>query len=401
MRIAFDSSHIHGDFASGLLTVGISIEDDALGQSTWDEIEFAVPEDFHAHNDAVAAALMTLAGRRYSEVAFNFPISTFCAGTLRAYYGEIAVGPVDPFAAPRRPGSRIALNLSGGVDSTAGWLLLRELYGDDFVVITSEYGGPHAFEARGYGAFRRDVSCRTNLRGKGYNLEGRFNFCVPLLFAEYLDLWGIVTGHVLHHTPDWVLDFRDGGRPAFPVGDLVVNAGGVRDVHLLRSLSAVCVAKVFLALGPERIEDALAASSPPYSGKVFLGAWILRRLHQDADQPIPPFLRSYPPRTMKFGDYITRMLYLCKREGIAAMAPYCPSITGVDLAFLDDLSLRFMERCNPAFVGLLPPPLDDRAVEVFRTCGILPYDEHDWDELAVVRRFLETHLARYFPGPDG
>ena len=140
MRVTFDSSHVRGDFSGGVLTVGIGVEDDQAGMSTWTDIEFDVPPDFHTHNDAVAAALMTLVGRKYAEVTFNFPISTFCADTLRAYYGEIAIGPVDPRAAPRAPGRRIGVNFSGGLDSTAAWLLTRALYGNDFAVITTEYG---------------------------------------------------------------------------------------------------------------------------------------------------------------------------------------------------------------------------------------------------------------------
>jgi hypothetical protein len=401
MRIAFASSHVTGNYRSGHLTVGVCVEDDALGQTTWDTIEFAVPPDFHTHNDAVASALMTLVGRKYDEVEFNFPISTTCWETLGAYYGELAIGPVDPAAEPRRPGRRLGLNFSGGLDSTAGWLLLRELYGDDFAVVTSEYGGRHEFEALAYSQYQRDVSCRTNLRQKRYNLDGRFNFCVPLLFADYLDLWGIATGHILIHTHDWVIDFPSGGRPAFLLGDLVVNAGGLEEVHLLRSLSAVGVARVLLTLGPERIEAAMAASSPPKGGKAFLGAWIMRLLHADAGLPAPPFLDDYPPQQMAFGDYITRVLYLYKREGPAAIAQYCPAMLREEMRVLDELSLRLLERYNPSFVALLPTPLDTRLPALLQECGIQPYDAHDWEELAALRLFLQTHLGQYFPSPAG
>ena len=105
------------------------------------------------------------------------------------------------------------------------------------------------------------------------------------------------------------------------------------------------------------------------------------------------------------------VLDFLRRSGLAAEgeAPNAEALSGgvssdiwrVDLAFLDDLTLRLLERYNPAFVGLLPPPLDAQAAGVFGRCGILPYDEHDWDELAVMRGFLETHLGQYFPGPDG
>ena len=113
MRVTFVSSHVDGAYGEGVLTLGIRIEDDEAELTTWDTVEFSVPPDFHAHNDAVAAALMTLAGRRFQEVQFNFPISARCAATLREFYGEVAIGPVDPTATAREPGRRLAVNFSG------------------------------------------------------------------------------------------------------------------------------------------------------------------------------------------------------------------------------------------------------------------------------------------------
>lgn len=401
-RIAFTSHHAAGDCADGALTIGVGIEDDALGQTVWDTITFSVPRDFHAHNDAVAAALLTLAGRRCAEVTFNFPISTFCAATLRAYYGDIAIGPIDPDAPPRAPGRRIGVNFSGGVDSVAVWLLLRELYGHDVAVVTSDYAGGFEFERRGFLPYRRDVTCHTDFRRKRYHREGRFNFCVPLLFADYLDLWGIATGHSMSHTPDGVADYRSGERPAFLHGDLVVNAGGLADVHLLRPLNPPGVLKVLMTLGPERIANALAGSSPPNSGKPYTSVLILRHLYADAGLPLPAVLRDYPPlrRPMPHEEFIIRLLYLCRRDGVASVAAYCPSIRQLDLAFLDRVSLRFLERYSPLYIDLLPGDLPERLPHIFHACGILPYDDHDWEELAIVRRFLKANIERYRDLPD-
>jgi hypothetical protein len=402
MRIAFESSHVGGDNTSGQLTVGIGVEDDRFGQTTWIEIEFSVPPDFHAHNDAVAAAFMTLAGRRYSEVSFNFPISAYCAETLRAYYGEIAFDPVDPAAMPRRPGTRVGLNFSGGVDSVANWLLLRELYADDFAVITSEYGGLYEYEARGYSIYPRDVSCRTNLRDKRFDRRGRFNFCVPLLFADYLDLGAIVTGHTVAQTPDGVADYRGVERPAFLHGDLVVNAGGLEDIHLLRSLTSTGVAKIVMTLGPECIERALDASSASRESKRYLNAAIFRHLYNDADLPLPPYLengRPLEPRMRRF-EHALRLLYIFKREGAERVCRICPKFAQLDLAVLDAVRCDFLGRYNPRTIEVLAEPLRSRVVEIFERCGVGPYDARDWEDLAVVRRQFKAHFPRYANIPD-
>jgi hypothetical protein len=53
------------------------------GVTVVDDVYFSVPADFRAHNDAVAAALLTLIGGHYPRVSFNVPISTHCATLLR------------------------------------------------------------------------------------------------------------------------------------------------------------------------------------------------------------------------------------------------------------------------------------------------------------------------------
>ena len=139
---------------------------------------------------------MTLVGTTYSDVTFNFPISSYCADILTTYYRLREIGPVDASLEPRQPGRWIGLNFSGGFDSVALWCLLKHELQLDFRVITSDYGGRFAHERLGFKHFARDVSCVTNLRQLGYDGRGRFNAAVPLLYADYLDLSALASGHV-------------------------------------------------------------------------------------------------------------------------------------------------------------------------------------------------------------
>jgi hypothetical protein len=220
---------------------------------------------------------------------------------------------------------------------------------------------------------------------------------VPLLFADYLDLWGIVTGHCIDHSPDGMDRIPPVGRPAFLKGDLVVNAGGLEDVHLVRSLTPVGAAKVIMAFGPERIERALSASSPPHGYKPYLGVLILRHLYADAGLPVPAFLRDYPPltRLMTLQGQILRLLYILKRSGIEEVYQVCPQARQVDLSLFAPLSLSFFGRYNPRITDVLAEPLRTATTGLLHACGIEPYDARDWDELRVVRGFLKTHVDRY------
>src|SRR6476659_7171829 len=116
--VSFVSSHVAGDYSSGRLTVWVEREDARSGQTHYDELWFEVPPDFHTDNDSVAAALLTLVGNRRA-VTFNFPISARCAQLLTEFYDLEEVSPVDPSLEPRRPGRRLGLNFSGGLDSMA------------------------------------------------------------------------------------------------------------------------------------------------------------------------------------------------------------------------------------------------------------------------------------------
>jgi hypothetical protein len=164
--VRFESSHARGDYAGGQLRVAIGRPDPARGLTVWDRVWFSVPADFHTHHDSVAAALMTLIGRTYPVVTFNFPISRHCAELLTRYYRLDEIGPIDESQEPRKPGRYVALNLSGGCDSAALWCLLANDLRLEFRTITSDYGGRFAHEARGYERFPRDVTCATNLRAR-------------------------------------------------------------------------------------------------------------------------------------------------------------------------------------------------------------------------------------------
>ncbi|RIK35554.1 MAG: hypothetical protein DCC58_20345 [Chloroflexi bacterium] len=380
-----------------MLRIEIAVEDAAAGQTRWDAIEFSIPADFHAHNDTVAAALMTLVGTTYQAVSFNFPISARCAELLGRRYQGVAIGPVDPAQAPRRPGQRIGVNFSGGTDSVAVWLLLREFYGNDFLVITSDYFPIGGAEVRGFAGYHRDVTCRTNLRQRGFDQAGRFHFCVPLLFAEYLDLGRIVTGHTLSQTADGVADYRGGLRPAFLDGDLAVQAGGLEDVHLIRSLTSIGVGKLLLTLAPERIDAALEASSHPGQSKQYLNAEILRYLFRDAGLPLTPLLADDRPLRRPMGrfEHALRLLYLFSRAGRDVVCTICPDFCLLDLEVLGRLRFTFLTRYNPVLAGLLEEPLRGQAIDLFEACGVSAYDDVDWEELAVVRRQLKHRFARY------
>jgi hypothetical protein len=402
VHFAFRSSHVRDDYAASRLTVDMQRLDPATGSLTADHIYFEIPSDFHVHNDLVAAALLTLVGNQARRVEFNFPISEHCAATLRQFYGELeAVGPVDPTLAPRRRGRYYGLNFSGGLDSTAVWLLLREVLGDEFRTITTEYGGYFTFEAQGYTSIPRDVSCRTDFRLKRYDRGGRFNSCVTLLFADHLDLRAQVTGHP-YALGSTLESLRDGREPRFLSHDLALLAGGLEELHLMRSLNNAGPLLVLAALAPERVPAAFSASAVPGTEKHYTKGWLLRFAFERLGLDPPQQLREITPprRPIRWGEAFgidTRVLQIAKQRGWATGLRMCPGMHRVDRATFDGLSLRFLWRYNTNMLQLVPGALRGSLLDVFHRSGIEPYDETDYDELERLRGLLANAGVSYDP----
>jgi len=391
MQVAFASSHCVGDFGSGELLVDIARDDPATGFSARDRVSFSVPPDYHAHNDCVAAALLALVGASCREVRFDFPISAQCAAILRGYYELEEIGPVDEALEPRRPGRNLAINFSGGTDSTALYLLLQEVLGDEFKVITFDFGGRFVHERIGFSRFPRHVTCRTNLRALGFDQHGRFLAAGPLLFADYLDLGSVASGHTLLQENLTITDLTERPAPDYRRKDPVYLAGGLVEHHLLRGISSLGVFAIIVDRAPEGMESALAASAPCHTEKYQSRAAWLRHTYREAGAPLPPFLRVLETPIVRWGQnpgqrYSLATLWIAKYEGLDIARVVTPGIERFDLSYADDLSLRFLTCYNTNLLHLLPDHLRASVLAAFHRHRIYPYAERDWQELDIIRR---------------
>lgn len=392
MWIRFTSSHVTGDFSSGRVEFRIVSSGPGTPPRNSDTVWFTVPRDFHTHNDSVAAALMTLIGRTFPVVTFNFPVSQHCAEILTWYYSLTDIGPIDESMEPRRHGRHIALNFSGGLDSTALWVLLHDLAGIRFKVVTTEYQD-FVLDRPGYLPYHRDVSSETNLRKLRYDRLGRFHCATPLLFADYADLWGVVSGHAMNHVPYSYESLMDGSDPAFLVQDATYNAGGLAEVHIARGLNEPGLLKILVEAAPERIPAGLDGSAFRGDRKRAMKSFMLAHLFAASGHPLPEYLREFPlpepgaGRRSRTGVSF-RAVWMLKRLGMESVARVEPHVYGTDLSMLDELSVDFYERYRTSLTHLIPDSIRPRILHGLHAAGVYPYDERDHASLDQLRRYL-------------
>lgn len=358
-------------------------------------MRFAVPRDFSSHNDSVAAALMTLVGRHPTVASFNFPISDHCATLLRAYYDLAEVGPVDPSLEPRRPGRYLGLNFSGGLDSSAMRALLERLMPGEFRVVSTDFEGVEDHEARALDAWPPDLRCATDFRRKGF-FAGRYISAVPLLFADYLDLYGLTSAHVFSQDANSVERNIDGHRPAFLDKAPSLQAGGLEEVHIFRGLDEVGVLRILMRLVPDRLEAAVRGSSQPGTLRNISRRLALRILFDQERLPLPDFvaetlLTTQPESPGGFFAGGVPILYVIKHYGEAgtrALSFGDIDMTRIDWSFLDDLSMEFAAKYNTNFIRYMPPDLRTPLLNLLASVDVGPYTERDWNELETTRQAL-------------
>ena len=342
---------------------------------------------------------MTMVGNRPRVATFNFPISAHCAALLREYYDLTDVGPVDPDLEPRRPGNELGLSFSGGLDSSALRGLLDRLIPNEFVVISSVFGGVHENEAISQATWPPDLSCRTDLFRKGF-WRGRFTAAVPLLFADYLNLRALTSAHIFSQDGEGTERNIDGHPATFRRKELVYQAGGLDEIHLVRGIDEVGVLRILMRLVPERMQWALAGASDPGTTRNLSRGLSLRILHERDQLPAPPFLDGFDltPHPHLGGQFFlggSPILFVVKHygeAGVRALSSLKADLSQIDFSFLDDLSLDYQLKYNTNFVDLIPAEFRAPLLELVYSLGVEPFNERDWEELEATRAGLMPAL---------
>lgn len=270
--------------------------------------------------------------------------------------------------------------------------MLHDVAGIDFKVITAEYDGFHR-EAIGYAPYHRDVSCWTNFRRLFGDRGRRFDAAIPLLFADYADLESFTTGHTFGTLPSLWNDPSGDEPPEFLPQDAVAAAGGLREVHILRSLHEPGVVQFLVNTAPERVESAFFVTASPRTSKYLNKAFMLRHAYLRSQRTIPEFLAdiAWPARSASrqlAGQPNSWIAWQWSSLDFGIATRMDPKVATVDWSPLDGMPLDFYWKYVTAMTTLIPESFREALLAGFRAAGVPPYESSDYRELEAVRQFI-------------
>jgi hypothetical protein len=369
------------EVVGGQLVIGLATERQR------DRLHFSVPEGFRTHFDLVAAAVAPLVRGSPAHITFDFPVSDLVRMRVAARTGAevVSAGSGDP----RPPGTRLALNFSGGVDSFAAWLLAP----DEMLRLAVDYGRWFRRERRSFAPLAPDMICSTDFRAKGYGqADWLFMAAATTLFADHLDLSSVGFGTHLAASPSYLQP--RGWEPRDLTAPLL-SAAGLRDCTLTRGLTEFGTSLVVDRYAPDAAGDVLASAGRRGSAKVFR-----KRLIYDSAVAY----RGGPRVDIENRRLPQRKIRLWQSYGmdfalIILMALYPPQfvrrfVSDVEPEVLHaarEIRPDFAFRCNPSFVQHMPPRVREMVVQRMATAGVEMYGDADWLEYEKLRRILASH----------
>lgn len=354
-----------------------------------DHLHFSVPDGFRAHCDLVATAVAPLLGRSYAHITFDFPVSepVRIQVEARTRAKVVSAGAQEV----RQPGTRLALNFSGGMDSLAAWLLAP----DETVRLAVDFGRWFRRERGSFELLAPDVICSTDFRAKGYGLTDWLSMgAAATLFADHLDLASVGFGSHLAASPSYL---RPRGLEPGDATASLISAAGLRDGTLTRGLTEFGTSLIFDRYAPGVADNSLSSVARSGSAKMFR-----KRLIYDSAVAF----RGGPRVDIEHRRLPHRKIQLWQSYGmdfamIILMALYPPEfvrrfIKEPDMGVLEaasDIRPDFAFRCNPMFVQQIPPRLRNTVVQRMAAADIEMYGDADWVEYEKLRRILAGHYT--------
>lgn len=351
-----------------------------------DILSFSVPPDFHCHPDLFATSLATLCGRRFRRIEFGFAISEKAAAAISAWTGSTirATGTVEP----RRKGSRIALNFSGGFDSLAAYFLAP----DEQLRCAVDFGGQFGRECDFFTTLAPDIVCKTDIRSKGYDRQSWMFMGAPsLLLADYLNLEAIGYGTNFESSL-WHYHTQPDFAPKSSSNQLLRGVD-LYDSTVLRGLTGFGVARILKHYAPALVPLSLRSLAAEGSIKRVRKTIVYASIEYVSGGGMPRFDQyTYPKGRHKIGQDYTEDFFailLSRLYGKSIVSRWMEGLDAIDDMDLGSLNINWAFKFNPIFESYMPHKLQSIVRQRLEKAKVETFSSDDWFHYRAFRRILE------------
>lgn len=354
------------------------------------EIWYEFDRAIHTTPSLIALALTTLCGTKFDLLEFDFEIDPSTRDAI-AYFSraEVQAPTAETSAERQRNRDGIILSFSGGFDSIAA----KELMPAETHLVSLDLGGWFAREAEYFQRYE-PITVRTNIRQipdqQSALARNHWLFMASgaILCSDHLDAGYHTFGSIL------------GEQFASPAASRklhLLEAAGLVETPVTAGITEVGTAKIMLETHPDEVAASLKSLAGAGDRKHFYKQALVTMLSRTLGLPNPigefdvewekkiPFDRSYTTALST--------LYFIAKGHKDLIEPLFLELPAEVVEFGLHRRMDFMTRINPDFYEWTPRPVRDTLFYNFSRLNLLPYTEHDWEEVHLVRHFLEKWFA--------
>ncbi|MDO5657522.1 MAG: hypothetical protein Q4G36_04270 [Paracoccus sp. (in: a-proteobacteria)] len=364
----------------------VSVERDGHASET---VCFEAPSSVSFGNDLIAHSLSTLAARNFSEVHYDFPVSSECLSRIKDFTICLPTSssPADE-EVWRRKEDGVTLSFSGGFDSLAALAIMPK----HTKTVTLDFGGAFERERLSFSNFS-PITIKTNivettLRAGSWSFMG----IGAILAAKSTASRFLTFGGIMDQSPEAFYKpsplIANNTFPAF-------SACGFISAPYVIGITELGTAKIIAQAYPERARDSLISLADPLSEKMsrktLLLSYFEKRFKLDLNLP-PLQMPAKPPYS--FGQAMvvdTMATWFIKNYGADTAEKMVKPIPQEAYKIAAERSLDFFEGYNHKLYENFPAILKPGLYQALERFGLKPYNRADQEDFDAIGDMLANY----------
>ena len=211
-----------------------------------------------------------------------------------------------------------------------------------------------------------------------------------ILYRDYLKADKIIFGTILEAR----LHAVKKGAQSCGIVNFPFKNFGLSVMHYVGGLTEVATALMCEYYGMNIVEDSLTSLASPGSAKFYRKQLLIHCAREKLAQKSIRREWHYPKQPQIFGAYMADdflIFYIYKKFGIEIALRLVERIPIEVIQLCDGLSLEFYEKVMPEMLQLSAADDSMAFYKKLEVCGVLPFNDNDWEEYRQVMNILRTY----------